>query len=236
MVAEDTYTAARELARTLQLIGEWDSALDVLDAGRDPELYAEIAMERWFFQIEKHDEAEDAVAELAPDSPTALLLTGRMTYSRLLFDHNPRPDDRAASEAAYRAAVAKAEADGDEAARGWAEFHWAVLLDNIDGDFEAASPHYDRALEVALKLDDRGDLESIVIRHQAQQKESAEEIRMLRRSLHLRAAMGARPRTLAAQAALAHSLPEDDPERAMLMEIFRAGAEELRIGWLLAEE
>jgi hypothetical protein len=56
---------------------------------------------------------------------------------------------------------------------------------------------------------------------------------MLRRSLHLRAALGARPQTIAAQAALADDLPEDDPERAELIRIFRPGAEELRIGWLL---
>ena len=56
---------------------------------------------------------------------------------------------------------------------------------------------------------------------------------MLRRSLHLRAALGARPWTLAAQATLAAELPEGDPERAELTEIYLAGAEELRIAWLL---
>ena len=59
---------------------------------------------------------------------------------------------------------------------------------------------------------------------------------MLRRSLHLRAALGARPQTVAAQAALADNLPENDPERAELMQTSRAGAEELRIGWLLSED
>ncbi|MGW5365136.1 hypothetical protein [Actinopolymorpha pittospori] len=59
---------------------------------------------------------------------------------------------------------------------------------------------------------------------------------MLRRSLHLRAALGARPQTLAAQAILAENLPENDPERAELMQTFRPGAEELHIGWLLPED
>ncbi len=80
-----------------------------------------------------------------------------------------------------------------------------------------------------------GYLESYVIRHLAQYKEPAERIALLRRSLHLRAALGARPQTLAAQAALARNLPQDDPERAALMRTFRAGAHELHIPWLLSE-
>lgn len=59
---------------------------------------------------------------------------------------------------------------------------------------------------------------------------------MLRRSLHLRAALGARPQTIAAQALLAEHLPEGDPERAELLRIFRPGAEELHIAWLLFED
>ena len=55
---------------------------------------------------------------------------------------------------------------------------------------------------------------------------------LLRRSLHLRAALGARPQIVAAQAALANDLPEDDPERAELIRIYRPAADELRIGWL----
>ncbi|NUP48669.1 MAG: hypothetical protein HOW97_15390 [Catenulispora sp.] len=199
----------------------------------DPELRAEIAVERWFFRIEGHDEAEKAVAALDPASATALQLTGRLAYSRLLFRRGARPDDREASEAAYRAG---AKAARTEVERGWIEFHWAVLLDNIDDDYAAAAPHYDAALAVALSAGDRL-LESITIRHTAGQEQDADtRIAMLRRSLHLRGAAGIRPQILAAQAALAASLPEGDPERAILTDAFRPGAEELRIGWLLSDD
>jgi hypothetical protein len=225
MISDDTY-----MARRLHLLGEWDAALAVLDPDTEPELRAEIAVDRWFFRIEGHDEAEKAVAALDPASPTAQLLTARMAYSRLLFQRNPRPDDRAVAESGYRAAAQS----GDEELRGWVEFHWGVLLDNVDQDPADALPHFETALEIATKLGD-GYLESYVIRHLAHYKEPAERIAALRRSLHLRAALGARPQTVAAQAALAANLPEDDPERAELMRTFRPAAEELRIGWLLSE-
>src|ERR1041384_504115 len=124
MIADDAY-----IARRLHAAGEWDAALAVLGPDGDPELRAEIAMERWFFRIEGHDEAEKAIGALDPDTYTAHLLTGRMAYSRLLFDRAPRPDDRAASEAGYHAAISLAP---DDTRRAWAEFHLAVLFDNID--------------------------------------------------------------------------------------------------------
>jgi hypothetical protein len=226
MLSDDTY-----VARCLQLLGEWDAALTVLGPDAEPELRAEIAVDRWFFQIKGHEEAEKAVAALDPASPTAHLLTARLAYSRLLFQRNPRADDRAVAEAGYRAAVET----GDEKLRGWAEYHWAVLLDNIDEDPAGALPRYETALEIATKSGD-GYFESYIIRHLAPHKEPAERIAMLRRSLHLRAALGARPQTVAAQAFLADNLPENDPERAELMEIFRPGAEELHIGWLLPKD
>jgi hypothetical protein len=226
MLSDDTY-----VARRLQLLGEWDAALAVLGPDAEPELRAEIAVDRWFFQIKGHEEAEKAVAALDPASPTAHLLTARLAYSRLLFQRNPRADDRAVAEAGYRAAVET----GDEKLRGWAEYHWAVLLDNIDEDPAGALPRYETALEIATKSGD-GYFESYIIRHLAPHKEPAERIAMLRRSLHLRAALGARPQTVAAQAFLADNLPENDPERAELMEIFRPGAEELHIGWLLPKD
>ena len=226
MLTDDAY-----VARRLQLLGEWDTALAVLGPDADPELRAEIAVDRWFFQIEGHEEAEKAVAALDPASSTAHLLTARLAYSRLLFGRDPRADDRAVAEAGYRAAVET----GDEKQRGWAEYHWGVLLDNIDDDAAGALPRYETALEIATKTGD-GYLESYIIRHLAHLKEPAEGTAMLRRSLHLRAALGARPQTIAAQAALAEDLPEDDPERAELLRTFRPGAEELRIGWLLPKD
>ncbi|MFH9090274.1 hypothetical protein [Streptomyces sp. NPDC017673] len=208
-------------------------AVDRLRQGRAHEVrqLAVVTVDRWFFQIEGHEEAEKAVAALDPASPTAHLLTVRLAYSRLLFQRGPRTDDRAVAEAGYRAVVES----GDEKQRAWAEYHWAVLLDNIDEDPTGALPLYETALAVATKYGD-GYFESYIIRHLAPHKEPAERISMLRRSLHLRAALGARPQTIAAQALLADNLPEGDPERAELMRTFRPGAEELQIGWLLHED
>jgi hypothetical protein len=222
MLPDDTY-----IARRLQLLGEWEAALAVLGPDADPESRAEIAVDRWFFQLEGHGEAEKAVAALDPASPIANLLTARLAYSRLLFRRDPRPDDRAAAEAGYRAAAKSS----DEKQRGWAEYHWGVLLDNIDEDSAGALARYETALEIATKYGD-GYFESYIIRHLAHLKEPAEATAMLRRSLHLRAALGARPQTVAAQAALADDLPEDDPERAELLRTFRPAAEELRVVWL----
>ncbi|WP_279580996.1 hypothetical protein [Fodinicola feengrottensis] len=196
----------------------------------DLELRAEIAVDRWFFQIQGHEEAKKAVAALDPASSTAHLLTARLAYSRLLFGRDPRADDRAVAEAEYSAAAES----GDEKQRGWAEYHWGVLLDNIDEDTAGALPRYEIALEIATKSGD-DYFESYIIRHLAHLKEPAEATALLRRSLHLRGALGARPQTIAAQAALAEDLPEDDPERAELVQISRAGARELRIGWLLSD-
>lgn len=226
MITDATY-----VARRLHLLGEWDAALSVLGPDAEPEVRAEIAVDRWFFRIEGHGEAEKAVAAIDPVSPTAHLLTGRLAYSRLLFRREPRADDRAVAEAGYRAAIE----GGDEKTRAWAEYHLAVLLDNIDEDQAGAVPLYESALDVATNSDD-GYFESYIIRHLAPHKEPAERMAMLRRSLNLRAALGARPQAIAAQALLADNLPEEDPERAELLRTVRPGAEELRIGWLLSGE
>jgi hypothetical protein len=228
------------IARRLQALGEWDAALAVLDPSTGPdsaldtapdadrELRAEIAVERWFFQWAGHDEAEQAVAALDQSTPLAHLLRARLAYSRLVFHRDPRPDDRAASETGYRDVVC----DGDDALRGWAEFHWGCLLDNVDADGGDAVPHFETALELALKNNDIA-LEAIAVRHLAAHKDPAERVRMLRRSLNLRTALGVRPYSVAAQATLASELAEDDPERAELIELYTAAAEEMGIAWLL---
>lgn len=223
MISDTAY-----VARRLQHLGEWDAALTVLDPGVDDRLRADIAVERWFFQLKGHDEAEAAVAALDQDTPEAALLRARLAYSRLLLRRGTRPDDRADAEAGYR----EATRDGDEATRAWAEFYWGALLDNIDRDGDAAVPHFEAAHELGLKLGDAA-LESIAIRHLAAHVEAEECVRMLRRSLHLRAAIGTRPQTLAAQATLASELSEDDPERTLLTETVAIGAAELNIPWLL---
>ena len=232
MITDTTY-----IARRLHLLGEWDAALEVLgpatpDAPDAPdphaELRAEIAADRWLFRMEGHDEAEQAVAALDQSTPTAHMLRARLAYSRLLFGRDPRPEDRADAEAGYRAAAR----DGDDATRGWAEFHWGTLLDNIDDDAQAAVPHLEASLELGVKVGDVS-LQSIAIRHLSAHVEPEERIRMLRNSLHMRAALGARPYTAAAQATLAFALPDDDPERAMLIESYTSAAADLGIAWLL---
>ena len=54
---------------------------------------------------------------------------------------------------------------------------------------------------------------------------------LLRRSLYLRSALGARPQTAAAQATLAGELTPG-PERDMLVEAARSAASELGLTWL----
>ena len=225
MVTHDTY-----IARKLQLSGEWEAALDVLGEPADAEateLRAELLLDLWFWRLEGLEAAEKTI-EALPESAAAHLLRARLAYSRLLFKTGERPDDYATSEAAYREAVK------DKSQRGWAEFHWAVLIDNIAEDPAGALPHYEAALTIAHANGD-GLLESTVIRHLAWQKDETDRLRMLWRSLHLRAAYGSRPQTVAAQVALVHVLPEGDPERAELIETARTAAEQLRLAWILRD-
>ncbi|WP_042363815.1 hypothetical protein [Streptacidiphilus neutrinimicus] len=55
---------------------------------------------------------------------------------------------------------------------------------------------------------------------------------LLRRSLHLRAALGARPQVAAAQMSLWQELPEG-PERELLREGALSTAQELGLTWML---
>jgi hypothetical protein len=56
-------------------------------------------------------------------------------------------------------------------------------------------------------------------------------VELLRRSLHLRASVGAVPQVAAAQAALAEALPPG-AERSTLLEVALATARELELTWL----
>jgi hypothetical protein len=223
MVADNTY-----VARALQLAGLWETALDVLGEPADTEaaeLRAELLLDLWFWRTDGLEAAEKAIGAL-PESTAAHMLRARLAYSRLLFKTGERPDDYATAEAAFRIAVE------DASQRGWAEFHWGVLLDNIAEDAAAAVAHFETALEIARASGDHY-LESYVIRHLASYRDETERVAMLRRSLHLRAAVGARPQTAAAQVALIGVLPEGDPERETLIEAARGAAEELRLAWVL---
>jgi len=231
MIANDTYTT-RDLARRLHLLGDWDHAAALLaddDSTEARELTAEILYERLLFRVDGIDAAADAIAALAPDSAQARLLTARLAYTRLLFRMDPLPDDYETAEAGYRLLA------DDPATHGWAEFHWGALVDNIREDSTAAKAHYATALQASRR---EGDLllESIVLRHLAghviDDGDRDEGLRMLRRSLHLRAAAGVRPQIAAAQLLLATELPADDPERATLVETAGNLADELGLSWV----
>jgi hypothetical protein len=226
MIADETYIAGR-----LHRSGDWDAALTVLAGSTGTEaaeLRAEILYERYFFQVDGLDAAVEAIDALDVESAWAQYLRAKLGYSRLLFNKDPRPDDYQAAEAGFRAAAR------DPALRGWSLFHHAVLADNIAEDHDAARVLYDRALAVARTERDTY-LESYVIRHLAAHAGTpAEGLDLLRRSLLLRSAAGARPQAAAAMLTLAGELAADDPERATLIEAARPVAEELRLSWVLS--
>lgn len=231
MTANATYTTL-DAARRLHVFGDWDQAAALLAEDKSTEaleLKAEILYERFLFRVDDIEAAADAIAALDPDSLQARLLTARLAYTRLIFQVNPLPGDYETAEAGYRFASAAPKT------HGWAEFHWGALLDNVREDGAAAKEHYDKALEASRQ---EGDLilESIVLRHLAWRVidggDREEGVRMLRRSLHLRSAAGVRPQVAAAQLLLAAELPEDDPERATLVEAARSAADELDLSWV----
>ena len=232
-MANGTYTHL-DAARRLHVLGDWDHAAALLtddESTEALELKAEILYERFLFRDDGIEAAAEAIAALDPESPQARLLTARLAYTRLLFQLDPLPEDYETAEAGYRFAAA------DPKTHGWAEFHWGALLDNVREDGAAAKAHYAKALQAAHQ---EGDLilESIVLRHLAwrviDNGDRAEGLGMLRRSLHLRSAAGLRPQVAAAQLLLAAELPEDDPERAALVEAARNVADELGLGWVSA--
>ncbi|TDD33568.1 hypothetical protein E1287_19220 [Actinomadura sp. KC06] len=231
MIANDAYTHL-DVARRLFVLGDWDHAAALLaeEQGTEAlELKAEILYERFLFRVDGIEAAADAIAALDPESLQARLLTARLAYTRLLFQLDPLQGDYETAEAGYRFAAA------DPTTHGWAQFHWGALLDNVREDSAAAKAHYAKALQAAHQ---EGDLilESIVLRHLAwhviNDGDRDEGLRMLRRSLHLRSAAGIRPQIAAAQLLLAGELPEDDPERATLIETARNLADELGLSWV----
>ena len=231
MTVQDAYTRL-DAARRLHLLGDWDHAAALLAGDTTPEslaLTAEIHYEKLLFQLDGIDAAADATAALDPQSPDALLLTARLAYARLVFQLDPRPDDYETAATGYRLASAH------PTTHGWSEFHWGALLDNVADDSAAARDHYAEAMRAA---NDEHDLllDAMVLRHLAghvaDDGDHAEALRMLRRSLALRAAAGKRPQVAAAQLLLAGELAADDPERASLVEAARSVADELNLSWV----
>jgi hypothetical protein len=191
-------------------------ALELLgDSSAD--LRAEITADRFMWQLGSIDMG--IIEAASPETVT--ILTARISYWHKLFglESGPSVDEAAV----YRATPG-----------GWAAFWHGVVQDNLHKNEELAKAEFARARDLAT---DDPFLESYVIRHQGYHlldTDRAAGLAMLRRSLQLRAALGARPQTAAAQLALASALGNDDPEAHELRAIAWATAEELNMPHLKA--
>jgi hypothetical protein len=227
-------------ARQLQRAGHWDLAVDVLAAEPpDPTaaaLRADILVDRHWWCLDWPAEAQQAVTDLANEhssSALAAFLGAQLRYTRALFGTqfglHPDPHDASLAEQAFQHAAT------DEPLRGWATFWLGVLADNLHHDQASAADHYAQALQLADGDDDQL-LISYVVRHQAfhlLDSDHEQATTGLRRSLYLRAALGARPHVAAAQATLADALPAGT-ERDVLRDTATRLAGDLGLCWLLA--
>ncbi|WP_412542379.1 hypothetical protein R8Z50_07710 [Longispora sp. K20-0274] len=239
MTLDEAYLSRPELAvaRHLQRAGRWDLALAHLSAlpapataagttdqpgASDPlraALTAEIAVDRFLWQLGDHTPALAAIAVLG-DTPLATLLTGQLAYWGRLFSLDlPGLDADPVETFAH---VLDAPELG-----GWPIFWHAVATDNLRGDSEAATAGYRKVRQWAR---DNGDvlLESYASRHLATGDDT---VPLFRLSVQQRAAAGARPQLAAAQNTLADALG-DTPEAAELRALVAYTAEELGISWL----
>ncbi|MCW2875748.1 MAG: hypothetical protein JWL99_7068 [Streptomyces oryziradicis] len=228
-----TVTAmTHDIARHLWRAGQWDAALRQLpDDPAGATLRAEMVVDRHLWRLDPPDEAVAAIKAIECDEPErAALLTAQLEYWRqfLSLGGTPLGGDPVAAFAALA---------GHDPLAGWAVFWHAVTLDNLRHDAEGAAAGYGRARTLAVAADDLL-LESYAVRHlggqAVQNGDAAPGLALLRRSLHLRAAIGARPHTAAAQAALADALGEV-PEAAGLRAIAAGTARELGLTWLKAD-
>jgi hypothetical protein len=241
MVANGSYTAepagrpglAARLVSRLHLDGEWDGALALLDdADSDGKgdgaaaLRARILVERYWWRLDDPAPAERAVAGL--DDPVLRgFLAAQLAYTRILFALDPQPHDEQVMHAGLQAAA------DDQTCRAWATFWQGAVADNIHDDPGTARQRYDEAHALCRDGHDLL-LESYIVRHQGDHLIKTDRPAgkmLLRRSLYLRSALGARPQTAAAQAMLAHELPPG-PERDTLVQAARSVASELRLTWL----
>lgn len=225
MVLDDTYGPVRHL----HLAGQWDAALALYDeAVHTPAIRAQLLVDRHWGRLDDPAEAQAAVDALPAGTTHGAYLRAQMAYHRIL-EGEPRPDDAQVARAGFEAAAA------DESLRGWGRFWLGVHAENALDDLTMAQAHYEQAAEIAR---DRADLllESYVVRHLggiALEHDRGRGEALLRRSLHLRAALAARPQTAAAQATLAGELP-DGPEKDTLNDAARATANDLGLTWLQA--
>jgi hypothetical protein len=244
MIANDPYIAVpggpaghpglvARLVNRLHLDGEWDGALALL-GGADSDgtgdgtaaIRARILVDRRWWRLDDPAPAERAVTGLE-DPVLRGYLAAQLAYTRMLFALGPRPGDEQVVHAGLR------EAARDATTRGWATFWQGVVADNVQGDPDTARQRYGEALALCRDGDDLL-LESYIVRHQGahliESDRRAGEM-LLRRSLYLRSALGARPQTAAAQATLAYELPPGQ-ERDLLVLAARSAASELGLTWL----
>jgi hypothetical protein len=220
--------SAADGARALQRAGRWDDALAVLPAGAAA-LRAPILADRFWWRLDDPAEAEAEAAALIPEDPVlARYCSAQLAYGRMVFAAGTRPGDRDVARDGF------ARASADERLRGWGTFWRGVLADNIDHSPGAAIAAYTPALAWARQNSDVM-LESYAVRHlgdHAVENGDASGLDLLRRSYHLRAALGARPHTAAAAATLSAALPPG-AEASQLHETAVLTARELRLTWLL---
>ena len=217
-----------DLARALLRAGRWDEALAVLPAG-EKAARAEILADRFWWQLRDGAEAEAAVGELASDDPVLAGFYGaQLGYTRMLFQLDPRAGALGQTRDGFAAAARDPRLDG------WGAFWLGTLADNIDHDPAAAAACYATALSLSRQHEDPL-LESYAVRHQGDHAMASDEelgLILLRRSYHLRAALGARPQTAAAAVTLAEALRRGR-EADQLREAAGITARELGLTWLL---
>jgi hypothetical protein len=252
-------------ARQLQRAGRWDQALDVLAAADDPaarDLSADLLADRHSWRLDDRTEALAAIeAVRAGNEPLAILLTAQVDYTARLFRLNAPPDTAGPLRDApdlvadpVEDFLLAAKAADDTGLRDWALFWYAVSTENVRDDTGTARPVY---AEVAARATERDEplLASYANRHLGalalyEDGDRETGLELLRRSVHERAAVGARPQIAAQQSLLAMALddiaaagsgttptpgagaPGATPESAALRALVRRTAHELDLTWL----
>lgn len=218
------------IARRLMRCGLWDEALAIVPSDATA-VRAELLADRFWWRLDGQAEAEREVTALyREDGLLAAFLDSQLAYTRLLFGRGPRPGDLDRVRDGFDSAAR------DQRLAGWGSFWRGVTADMLEKDKAAAAGYYARALATAVREADPL-LESYALRHQgdhAMECGAGREtgLDLLRRSYHLRAALGARPQTAAAAASLAEALPSQSPERGDLLQTAAATAGELNLTWL----
>jgi hypothetical protein len=221
-----------DVATALQRAGQWDAALAT---GPSPTRRAEILVDRHIWRLDDRSEALEAIDAIQPGAPQlASLLMSQMVYWNQLLKLAPNAYGVYDPVDGFNEALDAAEKAGDLEVTKWATFWAAVANEALRYDRRAAAEGYERARQFAIET---GDLllESYAVRHQGFNllgEDPPSAIHLLRRSLYLRAAVGARPHTAAAQQALAEGLG-DGVEAGELLVIAGATAVELGLTWLL---